>query len=304
MKMLVVVIRLLLEIFLKLLIPQLLVPFLPGSQLLYYKGGFIKLRQGALSDFFRLREGATVHVNLDVNSSLQIAADRNGSNLGTSTETLTEDVWHYIQIKIVINDTTGSVKVIVDGTTFLDLTNQDTRNGGTGVYDTFDFKGNNDCQWNAFFVADSQGSDFNDLSTDTIDFTLIRPDGAGNSTQFTPSSGNNYQTVDETPVDETDYNESSTDTHKDTFTLESLGADALDVTAVIPFAVAEKTTSGSGSLNSVSRHSTSESAGSDIALEENALLWVSHVDHVNPSTSSTWTVSEVNAAEAGYEASI
>jgi len=82
---------------------------------------------------FEFNEGASIHVDIRINTTGTIFATRNGTTLGTSTNALTAGVWYHIEAKTTIHDTTGTVDVWVNGVNWLSLTGQDTRNAGAGT---------------------------------------------------------------------------------------------------------------------------------------------------------------------------
>jgi hypothetical protein len=78
-------------------------------------------------------------------------------------------------------------------------------------------------------VHDNEAGFFGDVQVETI-----RPDAAGNHTDFTPLAGSNFQNVDETTPDgDTTYNFSSTVNHKDTYRLADLAAASGDIKALM-----------------------------------------------------------------------
>ena len=73
------------------------------------------------------------------------------------------------------------------------------------------------------YVCDSAGSTNNGFLGDCrID--TIYPSGAGNYTQFTPSTGSNYTCVDETAPNTTDYVDGATVGDRDSYALGNLSA--------------------------------------------------------------------------------
>lgn len=252
-------------------------------------------------DLFAFYEGSTAHVQISLDASGFLVAKRFTTTLTTSSVALSVDTWYYIQVDVTISNTVGAVKVLIDTVEAINITGQDTQQSGTGIIDGFGLRSGT---YGECFLADTSGSDFNALSTELLAISIIRPDGAGNSAQWTPSAGSNYQTVDEDPVSETDYNESSTNTHKDTFAMASAPTEVVDVICVVPWAIAERTDVTPASINMVARHSSSEAAGADNSLIQNSLRMYQSFAHVNPSTAVAWTETEVNAMEAGYELSV
>ena len=249
--------------------------------------------------------GGTSHCRLQLTAGAELEVTLgNSTSLATSTETLSTDTWYYIQWECVIHDTLGSHIVKLDGTEVINISGIDTRNGGvSGALDRLLFAASGLASYSDMILADDSGSDFNALSDDILALDVLYPNGAGNSADWTASTGNNYETVNEEPLSETDYNESSTDGHKDTFALENSDS-VSEVICLVPTAIGENTDATARQLNGVARHSSSEAAGSDISLIQNRLLMIQSFAYDNPSTASAWSASEVDAAEAGYELSV
>ena len=128
--------------------------------------------------------------------------------------------------------------------------------------------------------------------------TLI-PNGAGASTQFTPSSGANYTTVDELPYSATDYVQSNTSGNRDTYTFSDL-SNVGTIYGVQNNFIAKKTDAGSLSLKSAVKSGASVYYGSSAVLATNDAT-VSDTRSQDPNTSAAWTQSGVNALEAGFE---
>ena len=77
-----------------------------------------------------------------------------GLNLGA-------DIWYYIELKILIHDSTGTYDLVVDGISVLSDVNQDTRNGTPTEVNRFDFLGSGtiDPAIDDIYILDDAGSD-------------------------------------------------------------------------------------------------------------------------------------------------
>lgn len=253
--------------------------------------------------------GGTAHTHIAFNATNNgsLTAYRGGTLIGTATGTLTTGVGYYVEVKAVLNDTTGSVVIRVNGTNVLNLTNTDTKNAGTGaVYDTVRFGGRASASQNLLiddaYILNGAGSAYNDFLGD-VTVETIRPDGNGNSSQFTGSDGNstdNYLLVDEATYSAADYVQSGTTNNKDLYTYGALTATTGTVKGVIAYATAAKTGSGAQDFRQITRLSGTNYNGSTVALTTSDIP-VAQVWEVNPATTSDWTISEVNGAEFGVE---
>src|SRR5262249_36678260 len=149
----------------------------------------------------------------------------------TSTSFLSAGAFNYIEVKITISDTVGVVTVRVNGTStgWLALTSQDTQNGGPSTITNIILGGdlvtnasNAPSHFDDVVILDTTGAVNNDFLGDCR-VEAIFPNGAGNYAQWTPSTGSNFQNVDENPPnDDSDYNSSSTAGQIDTFNYSNL----------------------------------------------------------------------------------
>jgi hypothetical protein len=263
----------------------------------YFPTGVAPNSDRYIMQFF---EGATPHVYLtsgnDVAAIPQVKRG-NGTVLGTcAMSPMVANQWYHFQMKVVVHDTTGSVEVRLNGAVVFSATNIDTRNGGVvGTIDTIGWRGDFtayfDDMWidNSAFLGDCK-------------IEPLRPTGAGDSTDFTPSAGSNWQNVDDTsPNGDTDYNHSNTVGHKDLFALNNLATVAGTVLGVQMRFRGRKDDAGSRTVKGVLKTGGVEFDSAGLALGDNYLGKTDVLHVVNPDTTAAWTIAEVNALQAGYE---
>lgn len=247
----------------------------------------------------QFREGSTVHLDFRLDSSNRVVITRNGTTLATASAGLTANLWYYLQIKVVIHDSTGEYEVLVNGssaTLGVSGTGADTRNGGTGIIDNVVIMNNAGINVDIDDLWIYDGGYVGEVNIQTI-----YPTGAGNSAQFTPSTGSNWQNVDETnPNDDSDYNSSSTAGHTDTFVTGDVPATSGSILAVVANGYARKDDAGTRTVKMVARRSSTDypGAGQDIT---GAYAYYREQWATDPSTSGDWSRTNVNAAEFGYE---
>lgn len=189
--------------------------------------------------FFFVTNGDGVHsgaqlVWLTVDASRQLRlydedgqiASVDGVGNGVSAA-LSLDTWYRIEVQVDrLSATAGTSKVRarIDGTDFAGL---DNRSLGAGLR-AFFLGGNlgqeantaGDWVFDDGVFNDSSGSVQNSYPGEGK-VIILRPNGAGASTQWTPSVGSNWQCVDEvTPNDATDYVSSNTDEQIDSYALD------------------------------------------------------------------------------------
>lgn len=248
--------------------------------------------------FIRFYEGSTLHTDIRVEAlSGKIKATRNGTQLGISTnQVIFADTWVHLQVKVYIHDSAGTVDVLANGVNVLSISGVDTQNGGTGVINRVALYG----------ITDSYAY-FDDFWLDDSEFLgdcrieCLFPSGAGATTAWTASSGNNYECVDEaTPNSDTDYVSSSTADQIDTYAFGNLATTAGAVKGVQVSAFARKDDAGSRNIALVARPGSTDRAGDTQALSD-SYTYYSQIWETNPDTSAVWTISEVNASEFGVK---
>lgn len=253
-----------------------------------------------------------VHLSAGITAAGNIIIYRGSFStlLATGTTTLVADQYYYIEYQFTISDTTGVVKVWINGVaetlTFVTgtETTQDTRNAGNG-YVNFIGIGNTSGSSTAsyeiddLYLNDDTGG-VDDSTWGDVRVIAVLPDSAGNYAQFTPSTGSNYQNVDDaTADDDTTYNSSATVNHIDSFGTASLGVTGT-VKGVSAQVYAKKTDSGTCSLAPFWRISGTDYAGTGIPLGT-VYGFVTQLYRVSPATSSAWSTAEINGAEMGYK---
>jgi hypothetical protein len=149
----------------------------------------------------------------------------------------------------------------------------------------------------------SNGSYNNDFLGD-IRIDIINPNGAGNYTDLTPSSGDNYACVDEDIIDESDYVEGINVGDIDSYTYEDVPTDLDDsaIYAVDIRNVAQRTAASDNiKIDGLIRTgSTDYNASVDLSLSDS---WSNKnfIFEKDPSDSGDWTQAKINACEFGVE---
>ena len=238
-----------------------------------------------------------VHGQLTVNSSGQLVYKRSIFTLGTGVATIAVDTWTYIEFKILIDDSVGTVQTYINGssTADMDASGLDTNNGGDDVMDSFELMGSSGLH------------DFDDLYVDDTDLLgdvyveTLSPDGAGTDADFTPLAGTNWEAVDELPTDnDTTYVESSTVNDRDRHTHGDLPADTDTVLGVQVGIWAKKDVAGDRLLRVLADDGVTEGEGAVLAPAASAYTWLYSMFEDHPTDANPWTESEVNAGEFGF----
>jgi hypothetical protein len=253
-----------------------------------------------------IEDGTTTQVQLRVNGDGTLDLLRANTQItgGTSTNTIAPGTWYHIAVKVTIADSigAGTAEVQVNGLDWLTVAaGQDTKVSSNAYANYFRIGrsaagANNSSLLDFAHVGVIENSDF----IGPVRGINLRPSGAGNSTQFTPSAGSNYQCVDETPAVDTDYVYSSTVGHKDLYVLPDLSVSPNIIHTVQKNILARVDDAGTRTANAVIRSNGADYDGSAFAPALN-YLYYSHFWDNDPDTAAAWTESAVNALQAGPE---
>lgn len=253
--------------------------------------------------------GATQHVTVNVNALGFLELRRgtaSGTLLATGTTPLSGSVWYYIEMRSTIADSGGITQVRLNGLTTneIDYTG-DTKNAGTNT--TIDAIGltanatvaDSMADW---YILNTSGSLNNTWLGDVAVRTLV-PNGNGNASQLTNSSGNstnNYTYVDEIPPSSTDYTGSATTGQADTYAMSDLPGGISTVYGLQFNATMAKSDATLGQSKIRVRSGGTNYTGTTYALSTTYQEY-SELREVDPATSAQWTPSNVNGVEGGME---
>jgi hypothetical protein len=229
---------------------------------------------------------------------------------GSSTTVFVTGVWYHIAIKFLSHASAGTIEVQINGVTEIGpLTGKDTLVSDNGVsalilgsivpnstIPSIDF--------DDVYIADTAGSFNNDFLGD-VQVKMLKPNGNGNSSQFTGSdadSTDNYLLVDDgaAPDEDTTYVEDGVTGEKDTYTYENTPSGITSIKAVNVKTLGKKTTGGANDLKAVARSSGTETDSANIGLTTSYTMQPA-IYEVDPNTSAAWGVSAFNSAEFGYK---
>ena len=253
--------------------------------------------------FFRIYgdSGATNHLSLMFTGPTTIAVYRGATQLATGTATEPLDSWAYIEISATIHDSTGSCSVRVNSAPVINFTG-DTKNAGSSTNIdavAFTAASSSAVQFDNFYVCDATGSSPYNTFLGEVRIETVTPNGAGTDTQFTPSTGANYTTVDELPYSSVDYIYATASGTRDTYTMSNVPS-GYNVLAVQSNVIAKKTDAGGTAVRPAIISGGSLYYGSSVALTPTDTT-ISDIRTIDPATSTTWTISGVNNIEAGVE---
>lgn len=252
------------------------------------------------STIFQLLQNASEEFRINYNGGrLEVYGD--GSIRGIADYHWTEDVEHFIECKVTINEVAGSVEIRADGNTVLSLSSINTGNQAvnqfrlgqqSGILGTLD--------WDDFYLFDQSGSTNNDF-LGPMNIETLLPNASGTNSDWTVLTGpSNYEDVDEDPPDgDTTYVSTNTVGDKDSYNFADLAMTAGTIHTVQINQYAKKTGIGTRTLNvAVESNATSTTTGTANSLSGDYKFERNTIDE-DPDTSSAWSVSGFNAAEFG-----
>ncbi len=235
------------------------------------------------------------HVNIEVTTAGAIVArNGDGTSLGsTAVGLLRAGIWSTVEIKVVVHDTLGKVEVKIDTTQVLNLTTEDTRNGGVAEVARVAFspEGNID---------------------DVVGFTAATADAlpgahrvapllpaSDSAVAFTRSAGAvNAELLDETPPDDdVTFVESATPTDVDRLVLSNYSGSGT-VAGVRKMIYARVTDIGVRKLQFSELDGATNRDGATFQLFT-GFQWFDEVDIAKP-TGGAYTQAAINSMRWGY----
>jgi len=232
----------------------------------------------------------------------------NGTLIGSSGDAvIPQSTWFYIEGKIHFDDTVGSVEIRINGKPVIELTDVDTRNG-TSLPNTFHIGGigynipvgAGNQRFDDIYVCDDSGTVANDFLGD-VAVVNLKPNGAGAHTGWTPSTGSNYECVNDLYVDTADYVESTASGVYDTYSFDNLAVVSGAVHGIQMSAYTWKTNAGFKKSRFAFRPTSTTYDGDVLHYLQDSGTYVQEVSSLNPETSSQWTIADVNSAEFGMK---
>lgn len=250
---------------------------------------------------FRLPDNTFVGLEMNGQGKLQVS--RNGIIIEVSTgRSCRSNTWHLLEFRVVVDDSSGVAQVKLDGELQIDFSGDTKPSTATTIHQVW-LRGIGGSAYHWFddvALNDTTGG-VDDSWPGDGKIIAITPDAAGDSTQWTPSTGANYQNVDERPPnDDTDYNYTSTDGNVDLFNLTSPTLTGIGVQRIIVKGTARKEAANGDQMRLCVKTGGTVYNGSDYGF---STLYSRLQEHwrLNPNTSLAWTQSDLDGLQAGYE---
>lgn len=247
---------------------------------------------------------------LNLDNTISILRGNTASTvLGTTSFALNDSLYFYLEFKIVIHNTTGSVEVRRDGMTILSLTNIDTLHVDATVNSLVlgnPSVGNSSSAafwYDDFYLLNGSGSTSNDFLND-VRIDAMYPNAEGNTIQWTPSTGtDNSALVDEAEFNgDTDYNSTGVVNNKDTLAFPNAPVSGAEYKAVQINMMCRKEDSGPAAVKAVIRLGGVDYLGAErgVAIDYRDAF---EIFDRTPDDAGVWTSGDIDGAEFGYQKS-
>jgi hypothetical protein len=263
----------------------------------------------------QLMDATSVQLSLSLNQDKTLSLFRSTNTTltgGTTTQSIPANVWVYVELKVTIADSiaAGSCKIRINGVDAATVaTGQDTKFSSNAYATAIKFGkmsssfivAGNEILFDDLYICDSSGTANNDFLGDVM-VQVLRPSGAGNSAQFTPSAGANWQCVDETQENgDTDYVESNTAGHIDLYAMGNLPVTPESIKGIQWVSCVRKTDAGNYVARRVVRSGSTNYEGTTSHAPGTSYRFAREIIEQDPATSAAWTKSGVDAAEFGIK---
>lgn len=260
---------------------------------------------------FGVLDSGTVQVEVRCNNDGTLKVMRNGTLLATASvaNAINVNTWYHIELKTKIDPSTGTYELRVNGVNVASGTGANTRassnssanqfalitktvqNGNASV-DTLYAKG--------VYVLDDSGSVANDF-LGMVRVTCLRPSKKGNYSDWTPTFGDNLGGIEDNVIDgDYSFNMSGSAGQIDTFEMQDCPAASGTVYGIQHVIGARQDPGAARTIAALQRSSSTDYAGTTQSLSA-LYQFLLDIRTLNPATSAGYTVSEVNAMEAGYK---
>lgn len=214
--------------------------------------------------------------------------------------------WHWIEFKVVCDNTAGSYEVKVDGKTVLSASGVDTQVGALAYHDKMLFRGLSRSavkvpRYDDLLIMDGTGVDYNDFIGQRRIVAIV-PNGDTATVNWTVSGGaNHWELVDDLdPDDDTNYVEDTVNTNQDRWTYEAL-ADLDSIDSLCLITDIRVTDANTYDLITIVKSGGVAYPANAGTISVNTYAMYDRLMLVDPDTLVAWTQGGVNDVEMGVE---
>lgn len=258
---------------------------------------------------FEFVDGSSEQCSVRGDASGKLTVQRGGTVLATSTNTISLNVWHYLEFQVIISTTVGRYELRVDGTSTnwipQSAANKNTQSTGnayaTGIALCLATATGFQAQYDDCYALDSTGS-VNTTFLGDCRVATLRPQAAGNYAQWTSNGGANFGNVNDDPYYDADttFNQSATANQIDSFVFDDIPAASGSVFGIQHAIWAKKDAGAARTFAAFQRSGTNDHVGT---TQNAATSYAMYLDlkETDPDTSAAWTITNLNAAEFGVK---
>lgn len=253
-----------------------------------------------------IRDGTVDQVVLNYNPStgrFSVRLGKDNSSVGTGSAIIAKGFWYYVEFKVVVNGSTGSVYLRVNTVQDIGVASIDTAATGNNSANSFvfDFFGGT-FMVDDLYVLNGSGSINNDFLGD-MKVEAVVPVSNGDSIQWSSSSGApNYLQVSDIPADgDGSYVYSNTLNAVDIYNFGTLSKVTSNVRAVMVNLLARRSDSNFHTVATAIKSAGTTYVGTTQTIPDTAYDYVSQLYEQDPATTTLWTISGVQNAQYGMK---
>ena len=264
---------------------------------------------------------ARATMNIETDSTLKIYA--NSEMIGSASAALSTGVWYRLELSYYNNTATGNTEIegyyaVEDNTSILiaktkverrfPSTVQYVRVGATIATATFE------ANYDDWAINDSTGS-YQTSFPGAGHVIHLNPSAAGDSTQWSPSTGSNWDCLDEVPLSDTDYVQQTTIDYVDLYNVQNSGLTSNITVNCVQVGTRHRNSSASASMAYALRiiKTTGGTTSDSSNLIPNTTTWSTHTTgnpHIYQLTAytdpdgSAWTRVTLDSMQIGVVAKV
>lgn len=239
-----------------------------------------------------------VAVYTRLSGHLVVTGGSSGNILATSSKALKIDEWAYVELKVRIHDTLGSVDLSINGDSVATYTG-DTRNSATEYGYKIVLQSVDGLTVDDLYIATN--NDGSDDFLGPVKVETLRPTSDGDLTEWSPSANAaHYTLVDETPNSDSDYVSGAASGDVELFGYPSTSLVSIDAVQI-----GSNLAANAAGVTSVKHKYQAVDAntynGVEIRVIDTTSVETNEIFPTDPNTGNAWEISDFNASQFGVE---